>query len=75
MHFFRFAAALAALVAVSLAEVAVEKQNLALRRAIILQQYRREQLVERRTELKLALGELTSPFDAVAVQGHDAARR
>lgn len=62
MQFFRFAAALGLVVLISMAGIAIEKRNLARQRAISLQQYRIEQLLECRAHLRLQINELTSPM-------------
>jgi hypothetical protein len=59
--FFRFGAAVALIVAVSLLGIALEKRTLALRRAISLQTYRAEQLEERRVQLRLRCEQLGAP--------------
>ena len=59
--FFRFCAAVALIVAVSLLGIALEKRTLALRRAISLQTYRAEQLEERRVQLRLRCEQLGAP--------------
>lgn len=59
--FFRFGAAVALIVAVSLLGIALEKRALALKRAISLQTYRAEQLEERRVQLRLRCGQLGAP--------------
>jgi hypothetical protein len=59
--FFRFGAAVALIVAVSLLGIALEKRTLALRRAISLQTYRAEQLDERRVQLRLRCEQLGAP--------------
>lgn len=61
MHTFRFVAALTLLVAISMVRIAIERDNLALHRAISLQHFRGEQLVERQSHLQLRVTELMSP--------------
>jgi hypothetical protein len=61
VQIFRFAAALVLLVTISLAGIALEKDNLSRQRAISLQQYRIEQLLDRQAHLRLRTTELTSP--------------
>jgi len=51
--FFRFTATLVLIIAVSLAGVAMEKRSLAVKRSISLQHYRLQQLLEKRTQLRL----------------------
>lgn len=62
MQLFRFAAALVLVVTISLAGIALEKDNLSRQRAISLQQYRIEQLLDRQAHLRLQINELTSPM-------------
>ena len=62
MQLFRFAAALVLVVMISLAGIALEKDNLSRQRAISLQQYRIEQLLDRQAHLRLRINELTSPM-------------
>lgn len=62
VQIFRFAAALVLLVTISLAGIALEKDNLSRQRAISLQQYRIEQLLDRQAHLRLRINELTSPM-------------
>ena len=62
MQLFRFAAALVLVVTVSLAGIALEKDNLSRQRAISLQQYRIEQLLDRQAHLRLRINQLTSPM-------------
>ena len=69
MQLFRFAAAVVLIVLVSLIGIAQEKRRLALSRAISLQQYRTDQLMERRAHLRLQVHELTSPVNKPAT-GH-----
>ena len=59
--FFRFGAAVALIVAVSLLGIAVEKRSLSLKRAISLQTYRAAQLEERRMQLRLRCEQLGAP--------------
>jgi hypothetical protein len=66
VQFFRFAAALVLVVTISLAGIALEKDNLSRQRAISLQQYRIEQLLDRQAHLRLRINELTSPMSEVA---------
>lgn len=66
VQLFRFAAALALLVTISLAGIALEKDNLARQRATSLQQYRIEQLLDREAHLRLQINVLTSPMTQVA---------
>lgn len=56
---FRFTAVVALLIALAIAGVAIEKQNLSLRRAISLQDYRRQQLVQQRSRLRLRIEQLS----------------
>jgi len=59
--FFRFGAAVALIVAVSLLGIALEKRTLALKRSISLQTYRAAQLEERRVQLRLRCEQLGAP--------------
>lgn len=59
--FFRFAMAVALIVAVSLCGVALEKRTLSLQRAISLQHYRAAQLEEQRVRLRLLCEERGAP--------------
>ena len=59
--FFRFGAAVALVVAVSLLGIALEKRTLSLKRAISLQTYRAAQLDERRVQLHLRCQQLGAP--------------
>lgn len=70
MHLVRFLAALTVVVSVSLAGIAFEKSNLAWQRALCLQQYRIDQLLERRALLRTRMTELTSPARSSAEAAH-----
>ncbi|MBL8848692.1 MAG: hypothetical protein JNG89_03370 [Planctomycetaceae bacterium] len=59
--FFRFGAAVALIVAISLLGIALEKRSLSLKRAISLQTYRAAQLDERRVQLRLRCEQLGAP--------------
>ena len=59
--YFRFGAAIVLLVVVSLAGIALEKRALSLKRAISLQHYRQQQLVEQRAQLRARVESLGSP--------------
>ncbi|MFO1094974.1 MAG: hypothetical protein U0992_16955 [Planctomycetaceae bacterium] len=59
--FFRFGAAVALIVVVSLLGIALEKRALSLKRAISLQTYRAAQLEERRVQLRLRCEQLGAP--------------
>ena len=61
MLIFRFAAALLLILAVSLIGIRFEKEELALKRSISLQQYRMDQLLEEQARLRIRLHELTGP--------------
>ena len=60
--FFRFAAALGLLTALSLAAITVEKQNLSCKRTISLQHYQLQALRERRCRLVLETQQLGAPL-------------
>jgi hypothetical protein len=62
VQLFRFMAALVLLVAISLAGIGLEKDNLSRQQAISLQQYRIEQLLDQQAHLRLRITELTSPM-------------
>jgi hypothetical protein len=62
MQLFRFMAAVLLVVLISLAGIAQESRHLTLTRAISLQQYRTDQLLERQANLRLRVHELTSPM-------------
>ena len=64
MQLFRFSAAIVLVVIIALLGIAQEKRRLTLSRAISLQQYRTDQLRERRAHLQLRVHELTSPARA-----------
>ncbi len=59
--FFRFGAAAVLVVVVALLSAAIEKQNLSLKRAISLQEYRLQQLQENRVRARLRLEQRRSP--------------
>ncbi|MFV0445399.1 MAG: hypothetical protein ACK5Q5_17615 [Planctomycetaceae bacterium] len=59
--FFRFAVVVIALLALAIAGVAIEKRKLELQREIILQEYQRQQLLERRSRLQLEIERLSAP--------------
>lgn len=59
--YFRFGSALVLVVAVSLAGVAIEKQCLVLRRAVIREQYRHEALCDASARLRLMTEQLGAP--------------
>ncbi|HWL08612.1 MAG TPA: hypothetical protein VNQ76_09415 [Planctomicrobium sp.] len=60
--FFRFAAAIGLMTATALAAIAIEKQNLSLKRAISLQHYQLDLLQEKRCRLVLETQQLGSPL-------------
>lgn len=60
MLVFRFIAALVLLVTVSLIGIGLEKRELALKRAISLQHFRMDQLLEERARLRIRLHELAA---------------
>ena len=59
--FFRFAIVVATVLVLALAGVAIEKRSLELRRDISLQEYRRQQLLEQRSRLRLQIERLSAP--------------
>lgn len=67
--FFRFAAALLLVVAVSMAQVALEKQSLRLRRAVSRQYYQMDELLELHAQLRLNIQQRTAPSQFVAESG------
>lgn len=67
--FFRFGSAVVLVVLVALAGTALEKQNLALRRQLSRQHYRRDVLLEQHARLRLHAQQLGAPIrllDALA---------
>jgi len=67
--YFRFGSALVLVMLMSVAGIAVEKQCLALRRAVIRQQYRRDVLGDEYARLRLETQQLGAPvrlFEALA---------
>ncbi len=67
--FFRFAAALMLVVAVSMAQVGLEKQSLRLRRQVSRQYYQMDELLELHAQLRLDIQKLSAPSHYV-VDGH-----
>jgi hypothetical protein len=63
--YFRFASAIALVVAISLAGVALEKKNLDLRREVSRQHYRTEVLQDRLARLRLRAQQLGAPVRSV----------
>lgn len=59
--FFRFAVVVLTLLVLALCGVSIEKGNLELRRSISLQEYRRQQLLEQRSRLKVEIEQLSAP--------------
>ena len=59
--FFRFAAALILVVAVSMTQVGLEKQSLKLRRAVSRQYYQMDELLELHAQLRLDIQQLSAP--------------
>lgn len=59
--FVRFLALLSLLVAVALANIAIEKQILEVKRAQTVQVYQTEVLLERHARLRMRIEELTGP--------------
>ena len=59
--FFRFGSAIVLVVLISLAGVAIEKQNLALRREVSRQHYRLDVLLEQHARLRLKTQQLGAP--------------
>jgi len=59
--FFRFAAALLLVVAVSMAQVGLEKQSLRLRRSVSRQYYQMDELLELHAQLRLDIQQLSAP--------------
>ena len=64
--FFRFAAALMLVVAVSMAQVGLEKQSLRLRRQVSRQYYQMDELLELHAQLRLDIQKLSAPSQYVA---------
>ena len=67
---FRFIAALSLIVAVSLTGIVMEKRELALKRAISLQHFRMDQLMEERTRVRIQLHGLLTARQSKAVREH-----
>ena len=59
--FFRFAAALTLVVAVSLGQIGLEKQSLRLRRSVSRQYYQMDELLELHAQLRLEIQRLAAP--------------
>ena len=59
--FFRFTSALVLVVLIALAGIALEKQNLAMRRAISRQQYQLDILLEKYARLRLKTQQMGNP--------------
>ena len=66
--FFRFAAALLLVVAVSMAQVALEKESLRLRRQVSRQYYQMDELLELHAQLRLEIQTLSAPSQLLAEQ-------
>ena len=66
--FFRFAAALLLVVAVSMAQVALEKESLRLRRQVSRQYYQMDELLELHAQLRLEIQTLSAPSQLLAKQ-------
>ena len=66
--YFRFAAALLLVVLVSMAGVRLEKQSLELRRAVTVQYYQTDLLLEMLVRLRLETQRLTAPSQLAAVK-------
>lgn len=64
--FFRFAAALMLVVAVSMAQVGLEKQSLRLRRSVSRQYYQMDELLELHAQLRLDIQRLSAPSQFLA---------
>ncbi len=59
--FFRFAAALTLVVAVSMVQIGLEKQSLRLRRSVSRQYYQMDELLELHAQLRLDIQRLAAP--------------
>ena len=59
--FFRFAAALMLVVAVSMAQIGLEKQTLRLRRLVSRQYYQMDELLELHAQLRLEIQQRSAP--------------
>ncbi|MCA9081093.1 MAG: hypothetical protein KDA58_11080 [Planctomycetaceae bacterium] len=66
--YFRFATAIALVTAISLVGIALEKQNLALKRTISLQHYQLQILREQEARLRLEVHQLKAPHMLQAAQ-------
>ena len=64
--FFRFAAALMLVVAVSMAQIGLEKQSLRLRRSVSRQYYQMDELLELHAQLRLDIQQLSAPSHFLA---------
>ena len=64
--FFRFAAALMLVVAVSMAQIRLEKQSLMLRRSVSRQYYQMDELLELHAQLRLDIQQLSAPSHFLA---------
>lgn len=73
--YFRFSAIVVLLVAISLAAVAIEKQNLSLRRAQTLNEYRLQQLLDQRAALRVKQAELAARHEQQSATPSDPRRR
>ena len=71
--FFRFAAALILVVAVSMAQVGLEKQSLRLRRSVSRQYYQMDELLELHAQLRLEIQKLSAPSQYLVESGRTAA--
>ncbi|MEO2035037.1 MAG: hypothetical protein ABGZ35_23400 [Planctomycetaceae bacterium] len=64
--FFRFAAALMLVVAISMIQVGLEKQSLTLRRSVSRQYYQMDELLELHAQLRLDIQQLSAPSHFLA---------
>lgn len=64
--FFRFAAALMLVVAISMAQIGLEKQSLRLRRSVSRQYYQMDELLELHAQLRLDIQQLSAPSHFLA---------
>jgi hypothetical protein len=73
--YFRFGSALVLVFLMSVGGIAIEKQCLALRRAVIRQQYRREVLADEYARLRLETQQLGAPIRLFKTMEHSRSAR
>ncbi|MCH2202072.1 MAG: hypothetical protein MK102_08880 [Fuerstiella sp.] len=65
--FFRFAAAILLVVAISMAQISLEKQSLIVRRSVSRQYYQMDELLELHAQLRLDIQQLSAPSHFPAI--------